>query len=206
MFMMLLSTAIITIDSNLYSFSNPYRENIRRDVLHSVKMAEPKIRKQWRHKQVETLTTALVAVEDVYPHINHKYLLSTILTESEMDIYCVPKHRNENGSIDYGLSQQNSRYIKERYAKARKILKSMHIKHTKNKFDILVNVMAGAVTLDEFKHDLTHKKYRNRIPKKYKHIAHFIAYNTGVGGFFNPNREHKRSQYYNRYKKYFVRL
>jgi len=169
-------------------------------------MAEPHIRKQWRKKQIDKLTTALIAVEDTYSDIDHKFLLATILTESEMDIYCVPKRRNKNKSIDYGLSQQNSFYIKKRYAKARKILKSMNLKYSKDRFDILVNVMAGAVTLHEFKTELRDTSYKDKIPKKYKTLAHYIAYNVGARGLINPKREEKRSVYYNRYTKYLMRL
>jgi hypothetical protein len=180
-----------------------YKQHVKQNVYKALTLIgtgkkAKRIRRQWNANNINTLTNTLLIAEH-YTDIPHKNLLSTILTESDMDIYCIPKHKNLNGTIDIGLTQQNSPYIKTRYRVARKILNKAGIDYSNNVFDISTNVMAGAIVLKEFKKELKDRG----IQTKY---AHYIAYNVGTGGFFKKKLAAKRAAYLRRYKRFFKKL
>jgi aspartokinase len=180
--------------------NKPYREYVKSNIykaLHKFEGDNKRILKQWTPKNVNKLTIVLIAVEK-YVGINHKKMLSTILTESDMDIYVIGGPNN-NKSYDYGLVQQNSPHLKKRYTAAKRLLKKHNITYTNNIFDISVNVMSGALVLKDFK-----KQLRKRgVNEKY---AHFVAYNCGPSGYFYPHLKQKRHKYLKRYKSFLVRL
>ena len=177
---------------------SPYKEYIKRSIYLSLKIVDsPKIQRQWTAQNVEILATVLDAIE-THMDLSHKKMLSTILTESEMNIYALGGP-NRNGSYDYGLTQQTSTYLWARYAAAKKKLKALGIPYTNSKFDIAVNVMAGAIVLKEFRSELVHRGVTNPY-------AHFVAYNVGPGGYFMSRMYYKKTAYLRRFKSFFVRL
>jgi hypothetical protein len=182
------------------TMNKPYRNYVKSHIykaLHKFEGDNKRILKQWTPANVNKLTTVLIAVEK-YVGINHKKMLSTILTESDMDIKVV-SGPNRNGSYDYGLIQQNSPYLKQRYAAAKKLLRKHHIAYTNDLFDITVNVMSGALVIKDFQSQLK----RRGVEGEY---AHFVAYNCGPSGYFYPSLKDKRYHYLKRYKRFFIRL
>lgn len=191
----------LLVQASAHSTMNkPYREYVKSHIykaLHKFEGDNKRILKQWTPKNVNKLTTVLIAIEK-HVGINHKKMLSTILTESDMDITVV-SGPNNNGSYDYGLVQQNSPYLKQRYTAAKRLLRKHHISYTNDLFDITVNVMSGALVLKDFKGQLKKRGVQNEY-------AHFVAYNCGPSGYFYPHLKSKRYSYLKRYKKFFIRL
>lgn len=182
------------------TMNKSYKEYVKSNIykaLHKFEGDNKRILKQWTPKNINKLTTVLIVVEK-YVGINHKKMLSTILTESDMDIYVI-SGPNGNRSYDYGLVQQNSPYLKQRYNAAKRLLKKHHIKYTNDLFDITVNVMSGALVIKDFKDQLKHRGVEGEY-------AHFVAYNCGPSGYFYPHLKSKRYSYLKRYKKFFIKL
>jgi len=133
--------------------------------------------------------------------INYQDILSMISTESEYYKYAQGKNykkKKVNGkwvkvldSVDYGLTQQNSKNLKSHYRAASRILKSAGIKHNINdKFDVALNVMACIWYLDAI---------RKEIGDDYSHKRMISSYNTGVVGFDRWPK--KATAYYARFTK-----
>lgn len=175
-----------------------YKQHIKSNIYKALTLVDSKkIKKQWTRRNINKLATVLIAAEN-YTDIPHKELLSTILTESDMDIYSV-SGPNRNGTFDVSLVQQNSPYLKSRYNAAKKILDRAGIDYSNNLFDISVNVMSGAVVLKDFKKQLK----RRGVTNKY---AHVVAYNVGPSGFFKKKLAPKKRAYLRRYKRFLTRL
>jgi len=151
----------------------------------------------WNQKQVDQLVTAL-KVCDAQFNVSPRVMLGIILTESEMKIREVSP-RNRNGSTDYGLIQQNSDYLEERYAAARKVLDSYDIPYTNDRFDILVNVVSGGWTMADFRKELIDRKV-------YDPDLHLVAYNVGPSGALMPSRKERRERYLKRFTGYWEQL
>ncbi len=186
------------------STTSYYRNLVKKDIFKSLSLIgndknARRIKRQWNSSRVEELTRILICIENVVG-INHKKMLSIILTESEMDIFVIAGP-NRNKSYDYGLIQQNSPYLIERYKAAKRILKRNHIKYTNDIFDISVNVMSGALVIRDFKYELEGKGIQGEY-------CHFVAYNTGPTGYLDKTlpMKIKRARYLKRFKKFLVKL
>lgn len=107
--------------------------------------------------------------------INYKVVMSIISVESKYDLKAIGKNKN---SFDYGLTQQNSKYLKVRYKAASKYLNSCGIQYNlKNKYDLGLNVFACFNYLKNIEDygDLNH--FHEKI----------TAYNRGINGAKNNN-------------------
>jgi len=189
---------VILCSTSAYSTKDQcYKQYVKSNVKKAISFQEKDIRQQWTSNNINKLTTVLITIENHFG-INHKKMLSTILTESDMDIYAV-SGPNRNGSYDYGLVQQNSPYLKRRYNLAKKILNKYNIAYSNDVFDISVNVMSGAVVLKDFKSRLKQKGVQGEF-------CHFVAYNCGPSGYFYPSLKKVRYRYLKRYKRFYYKL
>lgn len=102
-------------------------------------------------------------------NIDYKIVLACISVESQFNIYAKGYNRD---SIDFGLSQQNSRYIDQRYLAVEKYLRKAGIPFTSSKFDMAKNIYSCFLV---FK-DIEQNPIINSFPDSIK------AYNVGVNG------------------------
>lgn len=151
-------------------------------------------------KDIDTLVKVVYIGHFKY-RINYQDILSMISTESEYYKFAQGKNYKKkkiNGktvkvldSIDYGLTQQNSKNLKSHYRAAARILKAAGIRHNINdKFDVALNVMACVWYLDAI---------RKEIGGDYSHKRMISSYNTGVVGFDRWPK--KATAYYTRFTK-----
>lgn len=176
-----------------------YKQYVKHNIYRALDLVDSeKIKRQWNKRNIDKLATVLIAAEN-HTDINHKHLLATILTESDMKINCVPRKRNKNRTIDYGLVQQNSKYLKIRYRSAKKLLRRSGIKYTDNIFDISVNVMSGAIVLRDYRSIMKSRGVKDRF-------APVAAYNVGPSGFFKKKLASKKRAYLHRYKRFLTKL
>lgn len=79
-------------------------------------------------------------------------------------------------SFDYGLTQQNSEYIKNRFKSSSQILRNYNIKYNlSNMYDINLNVMSAILYLHYIKDKL-------RKNNRYTYKRYISAYNVGITG------------------------
>ena len=83
-----------------------------------------------------------------YPHIEKEIVLSIIYIESDFSKYGF--NINENGTVDCGLSGQNSKYYFDRFKTAKIILDKEKIYRPdyNNPYDIYLNTLACYIHLD----------------------------------------------------------
>lgn len=101
--------------------------------------------------------------------ISSKIVMAIISVESQYNIRAQGRNRN---SIDYGLTQQNSKYINRRYAYAEKRLKALGFKYSSSIYDISKNVFACYAYLYDM----------SDIPELLYFRDYIDAYNKGVHG------------------------
>lgn len=120
--------------------------------------------------------------------VPYKDMLAIMAIESGFKKYA--KHRNRDRSLDYGLTQQNSRYIKKRYRAATAHLKRYGIPHKRiyHKYDIGLNLMSAIL----FQRDI------RRQTRNYRRII--VSYNTGMAGYYKYKA--KGNKYFKRFMKY----
>lgn len=153
--------------------------------------------KRWNKEQINKLVTALEVCDAEYG-VSPRTMMGIILTESDMTIRAV-SGPNWDGSYDYGLVQQNGRYLVERYAAAKKTLDRLGIKYTNNRYDIMVNVVSGAVTIAWFRKELMNKGVHDPD-------LHLVAYNVGPTGATDPRKEDRRQRYLDRFNNFYAQL
>jgi len=147
-------------------------------------------------REIYNITKVLYVGHTQY-NINYLDTISMISLESEWYKFAAGKNyrwKKINGkkvkvldSVDYGLTQQNSKSIKGRYSYASKILKKMGISHDKsNKYDVGLNTMSCILFLSAI---------RREIGDGYSHRRMISSYNTGVVGYYKFPK--KAKEYYN---------
>jgi hypothetical protein len=126
--------------------------------------------------------------------INPKIIMAIVSVESRYNVKAVGKNirKKKVKSIDYGLCQINSKYIKQRYKATEEYLKANNIKYTDSKFDIGKNVFSCYMYLRSI-HD-------------YSDLIHFqdyiTAYNQGVRGAKRNND----SRYYEKFMREYLSI
>ena len=129
-----------------------------------------------------TITNAIIIGQKHYPHINYKYILSFISIESRWDIYA--KNKNKNNTFDYGLTQQNSKYLRNRYKVAQKLCDHYKVKYIKSNYDITLNILSAYIYFNEIKQNIHNNKQQ------------IIAYNTGIKGSYKYQNNFDKNLYY----------
>lgn len=132
------STPTITI-----TYSEPEKSNEIFHLLESRIQAQvPKIRKSWKKDEILEASHIIQGIS-LEHSIEYPYLIAII--EHESSLYKRARSKlNRNGTRDYGLTQQNSRYAKSRFERIFKV------KFSKEKlFDYKVSLKMMAERLKE---------------------------------------------------------
>ena len=149
-----------------------------------------KYNRHWSQKDKQKFINILYYGEHEF-NISNKIVLAIISVESNYDITVAKKNYNKKThklkSIDFGLTQQNSRYYKCRYKAAESYLDYYHIKYTDSKFDMGKNIFSCFMLL--------------RDNNEYSDLIHFkdliASYNVGSTGVKEEYMQKKVDEYYN---------
>jgi uncharacterized protein YcfL len=150
--------------------------------------------RQWNKQNKERFIDAIYYGSQEF-NINPKIIMSIVSIESQYKI--TAKGINRKGkkvkSIDFGLSQQNSKYLKHRYKATVPYLKEYKLKHNvKDKYDISCNIFACYMYM--------------RSITDYSDLVLFsdliTAYNQGIRGAKRNND----SSYYEKFLKEFISI
>jgi hypothetical protein len=148
----------------------------------------------WPEEQIEIAAKVLYIGETNYK-MDTLELMALISLESYFNPFAIGRNKK---SVDYGLTQQNSKYIVNRFKYASKVLTAFNIEHdTNDYFDVGLNLMACIV----FKATIN-KQVNSR--KKYlypKSVEKIVAYNLGLGGVRIKSRSKIGYRYYRIYRK-----
>ena len=126
--------------------------------------------------------------------IPHQDILAIIFVESFWNPNV--KNHNKNKSIDYGITQTNSYYMKERFQAAANTLDKYHIKYNiKNQYDLSLNIMSAFVTFNDNRNSLN-------ILNEYNYFNQITSYNVGVNGCLK--KKYLADRYYNKFIDYKV--
>ena len=105
-----------------------------------------------------------IEIGEKYYNVDRDIVLAVIFIESEFKVTRKSK-QNDNGTYDYGLSQQNDKYYLARYKLVAKILDAENISYyINNKYDIYLNVLSCFYYLD---HCINQKGSKSQGVKKY---------------------------------------
>jgi hypothetical protein len=129
--------------------------------------------RSWTETQKRQLITAL-EIGEIETGIPYEFILSIISIESAYKTNI--KSRICNHGCDYGLTQQNERYLASRYKRAQYILSKYDIKKNLYRYDIMLNVISGFIYTKSIITELNQKG----IETKMSNVA--AAYNAGVMG------------------------
>lgn len=122
--------------------------------------------------------------------IDYKIVMSIVSIESNYNIRAKNKKSN-----DFGLSQQNNKYIKQRYSTAKKYLDKHKVKsNVKDKYDIALSVMSCYLYLYEIEQSLNTFNFHHYI----------CAYNTGKRGYYKYRET--ADKYYNRFIEEYINI
>lgn len=139
--------------------------------------------RHWDKKTKDLAVKTLLAGEIQF-NIDHRLVLSIIAVESEFKI--TAKRKNRNKTIDYSLTQQNSKSIKYRYKHCEPILMTHKIIYTNSYYDIPKNIMSCYVYLNDI-----------RSTTEYDAKMIIMAYNLGIRGATLKDRQVRGENYFN---------
>jgi hypothetical protein len=171
---------------NSYQVTNEniQKYDIEKDLNYFLKKYNRNWSKQNRDKFIEVIYKGSTEF-----NIDPKIVMSIISIESQYRI--VVKGKNKN-SVDFGLCQQNSRYINQRYKATEEYLKRNKIAYTNSKYDIGKNVFACYMYLKDISDSEALLHFRDYI----------TAYNQGIKGALRNNND----TYYQKFMSEFMEL
>lgn len=149
--------------------------------------------RKWSKTNKNKVVNALYYGEKEF-NIDHKIVLSIIAIESRFNI--TAKGYN-SGSIDYGLTQQNSKYIKQRYEASKKYLDKYNLKYSDTIFDINQNIFSCYIYLNEIDKSSLVNSFNQMIK----------AYNVGIkGSTLKDWRQPIADRYYEKFAMNYIRI
>ena len=151
-----------------------------------------KYNRHWTKQEKETCTNCLYSGYNEW-HIDPKIILAIISVESEFNIRAIGKNKR---SIDYGLTQINSRYIKQRYKATESYLKYYKIKYSNNNFDLSKNIFSCFMYLKDL----------SDTPELIQFGDYIKAYNCGVRGYKCSKYQRQANNYYNKFMKNYMEI
>lgn len=105
-----------------------------------------------------------INIGEKYYDVDRDIVIAVIFIESDFKVNRKSK-KNDNGTYDYGLSQQNDKYYLARYKHVARILDAEKISYDiNNKYDIYLNVLSCFYYLD---HCINQKGSKSQGIKKY---------------------------------------
>ena len=162
---------------------------IRSDIKEDLNYFLDKYNRKWS-KQTKNRVVNLLFKGQKEFDIDYKIILSIVAIESQFKIRCIGKNKK---SVDYGLTQQNSKYIKKRYRKAEIYLKKYRIKCYNSKFDLSKNIFSCFIFLDEI-----------RQHEKIIYFDQWIkAYNVGIRGSTLDSYQKVADRYYKKFRRHY---
>jgi len=147
-----------------------------------------KYNRKWSQENKQKCIDALYYGQQEFD-IDYKIVMSLISIESQYRIVVIGK--NKNGSKDFGLSQQNSRYIKQRYRAAEEYLNKYKIKYSNSNFDISKNIFSCYMLLRDT------NEYGNLILFR----DYIASYNVGIRGIRQEHTQKIADKYFNKFMK-----
>ena len=161
------------------------KNNIRRDLNFFLN----KYDRHWSRQDREKFVKIIYCGEHEFK-IEYKIILALISVESQYDIYAAGKNKKKKTniikSIDWGLTQQNSKYYKGRYKATESYLDYYHIKYTDSKFDMGKNIFSCFMLL--------------RDTSDFSDLIHFkdliASYNAGTDGVKREWMKKRVDEYY----------
>jgi len=125
--------------------------------------------------------------------IHYKIVLSIVAIESQFKIDAIGKNKK---SIDYGLAQINSRYLKQRYRATEQYLNQHKIKYTDSKFDMNKNIYSCFMYLKNI------MEYGDLV----QFSDHIKSYNVGIRGCKLNTMQKSANIYYNKFIQEYMSL
>ncbi len=126
--------------------------------------------------------------------IDHKIVLSIIAIESRFKINAIGRNSD---SVDYGITQQNSLHIKQRYETSKKYLDKYNLKYSDTVFDINQNIFSCYMYLNEIDRSSLVNSFNQMIK----------AYNVGIrGSTLKDWRQSKANKYYEKFALNYIRI
>jgi hypothetical protein len=174
---------VLTLIFTLYLFNTStqtetlHKINYEKYVWKNVNLGLQKYNRKWSWTEKKSLVDALIIGEYIYD-IDFKIVLAIIGIESNFKIYA--KNQNKNNTWDYGLTQQNSKYCKERFSVARKIIQVKKFSY----YNIKLNILSAFIYLKNLG-----LQDRNLI----------MAYNVGKQGI--RTKRYIGEKYYKKFQK-----
>jgi hypothetical protein len=142
-------------------------------------------KRKWNKQSIKRVVQVLSIGEKRY-NINHKLILTMMSVESGFKIRGY-NDKNKNKSIDYGLTQQNNKYIEKRFVAAAKILDKNKVPYNiKNYYDVSCNVLSGLSY-----YNIINNAIGTRDEKRF-----IGAYNVGIYGSKLQKYRKIRDDYY----------
>lgn len=149
--------------------------------------------RKWSRHNYYKVIDALYYGEQEFD-IDHKIVLSIIAIESRFKINAIGRNSD---SIDFGLTQQNSKHMKQRYEASKKYLDKYDLKYTDNKFDINRNIFSCYMYLNEIDRSSLVNSFNQMIK----------AYNVGIrGSTLKDWRQSKANKYYEKFALNYIRI
>ena len=189
LYMILLSGLIFSTtylnDTKKLSLKKIIQEVTYNKISDSISVIEKKLKRKLPERN-KIITLLLKGEKDF--GVNHKDIIAIMAHESGFRKWA--RNKNTNKSVDYGLSQQNGKYILARYRSASKYLKHYKIKYKSvySKYDVGLNVMSAIL----FQHDI------GKVTKNHRRLI--ASYNTGIYGYFRNKKI--ANKYYKSVMKY----
>ena len=152
-----------------------------------------KYKRKWSNENKQKCIDALYYGQQEW-NIDYKIVMSLISIESQYRIVVIGK--NKNGSKDYSLTQQNSKYIKYRYKATEEYLNHYKIKYTNSNFDIGKNIFACYMLLRDT------NEYGNLIMFR----DYIASYNVGIRGVRLGHMQETADVYYSKFLKEYLSI
>jgi len=151
-----------------------------------------KYNRKWSQENKQKCIDALYYGQQEFD-IDYKIVMSLISIESQYRIVVTGKNirRGKVKSIDYGLTQQNSKYIKQRYKSTEEYLNKYKIKYTNSNFDIGKNIFSCYMLLRDTNEYGSLIMFRDYI----------ASYNVGIRGIRQEHTQKIADKYFNKFMK-----
>jgi hypothetical protein len=173
---------------NSYVITVSDEETVKKEIQKDLEYFLYKYNRNWNYINKKLFVEVVFAGQKEF-NIDYRIVMSIISIESNYKIQA--RGRNKN-SIDYGLTQQNSKYIDSRYKVAEIYLKKYNMKYSTSLYDISKNIFACYIYLKDL----------SDTPELLWFRDYISAYNQGIRGALRNNN----NEYYNKFIKEFMEL
>lgn len=169
-------------------------EKLHKDIIQSnLNLFLFQYNRKWSKHNYYKVIDALYYGEQEFD-IDHKIVLSIIAIESRFKINAIGRNSD---SVDYGITQQNSLHIKQRYEASKKYLDKYNLKYSDTVFDINQNIFSCYMYLSEID--------RSHLVNSFSQMIK--AYNVGIrGSTLKDRRQSKANIYYEKFALNYIRI